>query len=35
MSSTLISVPETFNLSEDQTLTGPSPLQRRNYSPDA
>lgn len=33
MSSSLISVHETFNLSEDQTLTGPSPLQRRNYSP--
>lgn len=33
MTSTLINVAETFNLSGDQTLDGPSPLLRRNYSP--
>lgn len=33
MTSTLINVAETFGLTDDQTLAGPSPLTRRNYSP--
>lgn len=33
MTSTLINVAETFNLSDDGTLDGPSPLTRRVYSP--
>lgn len=32
MSTNLIDVAETFGLSEDQTMTGTSPLVRRNYS---
>src|SRR3546814_7555873 len=33
MGNTLINVAETFGLTDDQTLAGPSPLTRRNYSP--
>lgn len=33
MTSTLINVAETFGLTDDQTLAGPSPMTRRNYSP--
>lgn len=33
MTSTLINVAETFGLTSDQTLAGPSPLVRRQYSP--
>lgn len=33
MTSTLINVAETFGLTDDQTLAGPSPLTRRQYSP--
>jgi hypothetical protein len=33
MTSTLINVAETFGLTDDQTMSGPSPLTRRNYSP--
>lgn len=33
MTSTLINVAETFGLTDDQTLSGPSPLTRRKYSP--
>jgi len=33
MTSTLINVSETFGLTEDMTLAGPSPLTRRQYSP--
>jgi len=33
MTSTLINVAETFGLTDDQTLAGPSPLARRQYTP--
>lgn len=33
MTSTLINVAETFGLTADQTLAGPSPLTRRHYTP--
>lgn len=33
MTSTLINVAETFGLTDDQTLAGPSPLTRRQYTP--
>lgn len=33
MTSTLINVAETFGLTADQTLAGPSPLTRRQYTP--
>jgi hypothetical protein len=33
MNTSLINVADTFGLTEDQTLAGPSPLTRRQYSP--
>jgi hypothetical protein len=33
MNSSIINVAETFGLTEDQTLAGPSPLTRRQYTP--